>query len=485
MDCRAILVLAAVGLVGSAHANELAVDNFNDRREAMSFRVQPDLALTNGHFPSTFPADFFGLTDRTTAQLNAANHLIDESANDPQDAFGILRSDQREAFFVLADTVNPVNALDPSVAEWTFDISGASGLGVSIRIAAMGEFEGETGPFADRIDWYAIIDGGVPQQLWHMTGDPLREGRYTMESGTVIHIPSPLAAGPTTLTNTPRELVRVLDGTGSTLTIRLEASLDGANEVVVIENLRIQASSISNPATGACCDTSDFSCADGVASGACAGAGFTFWADNTCTAIDCSDQSVDAGACCVDGVCTSDLTESQCSGEFFLNQSCDLVPCAPGTTGDIDESLNGCCIGDQCFSAVNNKRICTDNGGSWLLAGDCETSDPEDLGRSLCDFVSELGACCDIDGCHLDVPRAICEAGGAVFSEVNSCDVPCGAGAGHCEGDANADRLVNVGDFIAVLLNFGRPGPDGDANNDQSVDVGDFISVLLNFGSPC
>lgn len=54
-----------------------------------------------------------------------------------------------------------------------------------------------------------------------------------------------------------------------------------------------------------------------------------------------------------------------------------------------------------------------------------------------------------------------------------------------CLGDANSDQVVNVADFIAVLLNFGSNGPIGDANDDGTVNVADFIAVLLNFGSSC
>ncbi|MEM9083804.1 MAG: hypothetical protein AAGB34_09420, partial [Planctomycetota bacterium] len=60
-------------------------------------------------------------------------------------------------------------------------------------------------------------------------------------------------------------------------------------------------------------------------------------------------------------------------------------------------------------------------------------------------------------------------------------------GVVECDGDANGDLVVNVGDFIAVLLNFGSSGDGvaGDANDDDVVNVADFIAVLLNFGAAC
>ncbi|MEM9082657.1 MAG: hypothetical protein AAGB34_03600 [Planctomycetota bacterium] len=58
--------------------------------------------------------------------------------------------------------------------------------------------------------------------------------------------------------------------------------------------------------------------------------------------------------------------------------------------------------------------------------------------------------------------------------------------ASPCPGDANGDLIVNVDDFIAVLLNFGSDGSNGgDANSDSVVNVQDFIDVLLNFGTNC
>lgn len=55
-----------------------------------------------------------------------------------------------------------------------------------------------------------------------------------------------------------------------------------------------------------------------------------------------------------------------------------------------------------------------------------------------------------------------------------------------CLGDANGDGSINVGDFIAVLLNFGSDGSNGgDADSNAVVNVADFIAVLLNFGTNC
>ncbi|MEM9083557.1 MAG: hypothetical protein AAGB34_08175 [Planctomycetota bacterium] len=74
------------------------------------------------------------------------------------------------------------------------------------------------------------------------------------------------------------------------------------------------------------------------------------------------------------------------------------------------------------------------------------------------------------------------ESGGPTLSFT---DLVIDCAAPSCDGDANGDNVVNVDDFIAVLLNFGGAGPVGDANNDSVVNVADFIAVLLNFGQPC
>lgn len=57
-----------------------------------------------------------------------------------------------------------------------------------------------------------------------------------------------------------------------------------------------------------------------------------------------------------------------------------------------------------------------------------------------------------------------------------------------CEGDANADDMVNFADITAVLANFGftgEPGIPGDSDRSGAVDFGDITFVLTNWGNTC
>lgn len=55
----------------------------------------------------------------------------------------------------------------------------------------------------------------------------------------------------------------------------------------------------------------------------------------------------------------------------------------------------------------------------------------------------------------------------------------------HCDGDANADQVVNFDDITAVITNWLGAGPNGDANDNGLVNFEDITEVLLNFGSTC
>ncbi len=54
-----------------------------------------------------------------------------------------------------------------------------------------------------------------------------------------------------------------------------------------------------------------------------------------------------------------------------------------------------------------------------------------------------------------------------------------------CTGDANGSGVVDFGDILAILANFGGPGPVGDADGNGVVDFSDILTVLANFGAIC
>jgi hypothetical protein len=70
---------------------------------------------------------------------------------------------------------------------------------------------------------------------------------------------------------------------------------------------------------------------------------------------------------------------------------------------------------------------------------------------------------------------------GSLFSEVFSAPETC-----YCLNDANVDGIVNVGDILLVLAEFGcGSGCTADVTNDGNVNVSDLLSILSEFGQPC
>ncbi|MEM9084223.1 MAG: hypothetical protein AAGB34_11550, partial [Planctomycetota bacterium] len=121
------------------------------------------------------------------------------------------------------------------------------------------------------------------------------------------------------------------------------------------------------------------------------------------------------------------------------------------------------------------------------LGGGQSTIIPDDI--PAIDITAEVQAIVDAGfsfvGIGASAPSNVLYCSPNTFFGSVSVDVESSPGGSGCAGDANDDQLVNVADFIAVLLNFGATGPGvaGDANNDELVDVADFIAVLLNFGA--
>ncbi len=58
-----------------------------------------------------------------------------------------------------------------------------------------------------------------------------------------------------------------------------------------------------------------------------------------------------------------------------------------------------------------------------------------------------------------------------------------------CDGDVNADAVVDVNDISFVIFRLGDPcgatGCDADANSDGAIDVNDISFVLFRLGQPC
>ena len=160
------------------------------------------------------------------------------------------------------------------------------------------------------------------------------------------------------------------------------------------------------------------------------------------------DLCVPLGACCLTDAC-SDVTEEECDGDFAGDGTeCSTDPC----------SLGACCLGTLCLDDFNQQG-CEQFGGVYL--GD----------RSVCD--PETSCECAVD--------ADCPEGETCNPETAQCV---------CEGDANADGLVDPLDSGFVLARFGCEVGTGDhgcdaadQNGDGTVDPLDVGFVLARFGT--
>jgi len=96
------------------------------------------------------------------------------------------------------------------------------------------------------------------------------------------------------------------------------------------------------------------------------------------------------------------------------------------------------------------------------------------------------GACCLADGCCVDASAAECaSAGGAYQGDATTCaDVECKPPP-DCPADVTSDGVVDVGDLVEVILDWGPcKDPCGsDVNADGLVDVQDIVAVILAWGS--
>jgi len=147
------------------------------------------------------------------------------------DSHGVIKEGNTDVFFGAADTVNG-DTSGPVSATWVFDVSGASGLGLSIDIGAMGDFESN-----DTFVWTYSLDGGVPQTAFENTVDEAGSYTYTLEGGSSFTLNDPILVNGMILTNDLVTFSTTLIGTGSELTITFTADTNGGSEAFVFQNL--------------------------------------------------------------------------------------------------------------------------------------------------------------------------------------------------------------------------------------------------------
>ena len=167
--------------------------------------------------------------------------LLDDTLTFPTDTAGIIGSSNTAPFFGVTDTENPDNA-GAVTAVWSFDISGASNLGLSINMGAMGDFEP-----TDTFTWTYQIDGAPAQTAFASTVDESVSQTYTLESGAAFTLDDPMLVNGVTLSNVLQTLTTPLSGSGSTLLLTLTASTDGGAEAFAFQDIVISGDNAPPP----------------------------------------------------------------------------------------------------------------------------------------------------------------------------------------------------------------------------------------------
>ena len=185
----------------------------------------------DGAFSS--PGDGFQKYQRGLSPTIPFAVLDDSLVSFPPDALGIIDDNNLDEFFGVTDTINGDNS-DTVSAEWQFDISGASGVDVSIDMGAMGDFES-----SDTFTWSASIDGGPSQVLFSASVDEAASQVYILSGGASFTLNDPVLVDNVLLSNELQTFTAAVVGSGSVLTLTLEASTNGGSEAFAFQNILI------------------------------------------------------------------------------------------------------------------------------------------------------------------------------------------------------------------------------------------------------
>jgi predicted extracellular nuclease len=161
----------------------------------------------------------------------------------PADNLGIIKDGNTDVFFGVVDTENPQNS-GPVSATWEFDVSGATGLVLSIDMGAMGDFES-----SDSFEWTYSIDGGPELTAFASTVDEAGSFSYTLEGGASFLLNDPMLMQGTILSDDLASFSTSLVGTGATLTLTLTATFNGGTEAVAFQNIVIEEGGLPTSAT--------------------------------------------------------------------------------------------------------------------------------------------------------------------------------------------------------------------------------------------
>ncbi len=185
----------------------------------------------NGAFSSA--GDGFQKFQRGVSPSIPFSVLDDSLVIFPGDTLGIIKDGNTDVFFGVVDTENGDN-IGPVTATWVFDISGTSGLSLSIDMGAMGDFES-----SDYFTWDYSIDGGPVQNAFSSTVDEAGSFKYTLEGGASFTLADPMLIQGTILSDDIQTFITPLNGSGDQLTLTLTARFNGGTEAVAFQNIVI------------------------------------------------------------------------------------------------------------------------------------------------------------------------------------------------------------------------------------------------------
>ena len=169
--------------------------------------------------------------------------------------------------------------------------------------------------------------------------------------------------------------------------------------------------------------------------------------------------------------CTTEFSEEQKS--MFLWQAQTYR--GSHLSDEACVSTGACCNEfDSCLNTY--EYMCEDVGWNWqglgtICADGCLQNTP--------------GACCaGTNGGCIHVTEAICLSGSGTFLGPNTLCSDGGCEPSNCEGDTDDSGVVDVGDLLAVIDQWGNTSGSGDVNSDGSINVNDLLMIVGNWG-PC
>ena len=212
------LALLSLLMTGSAIAGNLAFDMVGSADQNLISFTNP----YNGAFSSG--GDGFQKYQRGVSGSIPFSIMDDSLVIFPGDSLGIIKNGNTDVFFGANDTVNG-DTSGPVSATWVFDISGASNLGLSIDMGAMGDFES-----SDTVEWTYSIDGSPVLSAFTVNVDESIDHTYTLEGGASFTLNDPAQVDGVTLTNDLTTHSVLLAGTGTELTVTLTININGGSE---------------------------------------------------------------------------------------------------------------------------------------------------------------------------------------------------------------------------------------------------------------